>query len=472
VDTSLLRKTWPWALVASILLFAFLASIVDFEPPERRLDRPLGTMEDVEAFARRDDTNVLFILVDTLRASHLGSYGYERDTSPFLDRYASQGIRFARHLAQSSWTKCSMASLWTGLYPMRTGVTRFNEGLPEEALMPSEILRDAGFRTIGIYRNGWVSGYFGFEQGFDRYARPNPSPIPPSVRRENPTVSVVGSDEDATGMAREFLRLHGRGGDRWFLYLHLMDVHEYVYDEQTALFGTSNTDIYDNAILREDQILEAFLKDLAAKGFLEDTLVVITSDHGEAFGERGQEGHARSVYPEVTEVPFVIGYPFELEGGLVVESRTANVDLWPTIFELIGMEGLMDEADGISRVAEIRAAAAGEQLDDAEPVYAFLDQNWGGAGPPQPSVSVSSGPLRYVRGLDVRGVMTESLFDAEQDPQELRDIKESAAEVFEELRELGKEHVAEEPLWEGGAQTLEIDEMELNQLRALGYQVP
>jgi arylsulfatase A-like enzyme len=469
VDTSPLRKTWPWALLVVVLLLAFLAAIVEIDP-DPRIRRSTGSFADVEAFAERDDTNILFVLVDTLRASRLGMYGYERNTSPFFDSYAAGGIRFARHLAQSSWTKCSMASLWTGLYPRRSGVTRFNHGLPEEALMPSEILSEAGFRTIGVYRNGWVTGYFGFEQGFDLYARPSARPIPPSVRRENPTVSVVGSDTDIVDMAMEFLRIHG--DDRWFLYLHMMDVHEYVYDEQSAVFGATNTDIYDNSILREDYILETLLTRLATEGHLEDTLVVITSDHGEAFGERGYEGHARAIYPETTEVPLVIGFPFELEGGLVVGDRSANVDLWPTIFDLIGLGAVMDETDGVSRLPEIQAAARGEVLEEGEPVFAYLDQNWGGAGPPSQSVAVAEGPLRYVVGRDIRGAWSEQLFDAREDPAELRNLREDRPEDFERLQKIAQDHIEEEPKWVEGTPTLEIDEMELNQLRALGYQVP
>ena len=82
---------------------------------------------------------ILFLLIDTLRASRMGSYGYERDTSPVLDQLAAEGARFDRHLAQSSWTKCSMASLWTGLQPPRVGVTKMNSGIPEDAVMPAEI---------------------------------------------------------------------------------------------------------------------------------------------------------------------------------------------------------------------------------------------------------------------------------------------------------------------------------------------
>ena len=214
--SSILSQRWPWVVSAVIVVLVYGATIVEVSAPSD--GRPVGSIEDVASLAERDDVNLLFIVIDTLRADRLGSYGYDRDTSPHMDRLAETGIRFSRHLAQSSWTKCSMASLWTGLLPARTGVTRFNHVLPEEALMPAEILRENGFRTVGIYRNGWVSGYFGFEQGFDVYQKPQGSPLPTKVHRENPTLSLLGNDMSAVEMSIEFLRLHGR--DRWFLYVH------------------------------------------------------------------------------------------------------------------------------------------------------------------------------------------------------------------------------------------------------------
>ncbi|MBW2232886.1 MAG: sulfatase-like hydrolase/transferase, partial [Deltaproteobacteria bacterium] len=152
-DSPLLSKRWPWLTAAAVVLLVYLATLVEvgrLDPD----DRPVGTSEDIAALRERDDLNVLFIVIDTLRAERLGAWGYERDTSPLLDRLASQGIRFDRHLSQSSWTKCSMASLWTGLYPARTGVTRFEQVLSPEAKLPAEILSEAGFRTAGLFRNG------------------------------------------------------------------------------------------------------------------------------------------------------------------------------------------------------------------------------------------------------------------------------------------------------------------------------
>jgi arylsulfatase A-like enzyme len=241
MSTSLLDRRWPWLLAAALLDLAFLSTFVEIRIPPGIERGPVGSADDIARLRERDDLNVLFVLIDTLRADRLGSYGYARETSPQLDRVAARGVRFANHLAQSSWTKCSMASLWSGMYPARTGITRYDDVIPVEARLPAEILKEAGFRTVGIYRNGWVAPTFGFDQGFDVYMRPSSRPVPPQVRIENPTVKLRGTDEDTIAAALEFLRIYG--DERWFLYLHLMDVHEYLYDEESALFGSSYSDI-------------------------------------------------------------------------------------------------------------------------------------------------------------------------------------------------------------------------------------
>src|SRR5262245_306765 len=163
----LLASRWFYAVSAALMILAALASQLEV----RRDARPLGAPADLATLRERPDLNLLFVLIDTLRADRLSSYGYARETSPTLDALAATGIRFARQMSQSSWTKCSMASLWTGLYPVRTGVTRSQQALPEDARMPPEILRAAGFRTFAIWRNGWVGPSFGYSQGFDVYLR-------------------------------------------------------------------------------------------------------------------------------------------------------------------------------------------------------------------------------------------------------------------------------------------------------------
>ncbi|MCH8891567.1 MAG: sulfatase, partial [Myxococcales bacterium] len=290
----LLRSRWLYFVAGALMVVGAIYSQFDI-----RIDpRPLGEPADIEKLQNRNDLNLLFVLIDTLRADRLSAYGYDRETSPNLDKLAATGVRFAEHMSQSSWTKCSMASLWTGLYPIRTGVTRSPQGLPDEVLMPAEILREAGFRTAAIWRNGWIAPSFGFSQGFEVYHSPKSKRIPISVRREKPTLGVTGTDQDVINSAIEFLRAQG-GDERWFLYVHLMDVHQYVYDEDTALFGTTYSDIYDNSIRWTDRVLGALIRDLDVRGLRDKTLIVVAGDHGEAFGEHGREGHARDVHGEV-----------------------------------------------------------------------------------------------------------------------------------------------------------------------------
>lgn len=470
---SILSKRWPWILAASIIA-AGLIFTTFFEVRIGDVDaRPLGTAKDIEALSERDDVNVLFILIDTLRADRLGSFGNERDTSPSLDLLAERGVRFANTLSQSSWTKCSMASLWTAFYPVRTGVTRFDHKLPEEATMPAEILREAGFRTTALYRNGWVSGYFGFDQGFEVYDRPASQKLSPSVRLENPTIKAGGSDLDATASATEFLRIHGK--ERWFLYLHLMDIHEYLYSEETALFGSSYSDVYDNSIRWTDETLGGFFAFLAAEAYLENTLVVIASDHGEAFGERGFEGHARQVYRESTEVPLIFSFPFRLEPGAVVDVRTRNIDIWPTILDLLGLPAI-EGADGRSLVPQILAAVRGEeQPQQGVPAFSFLDQNWGNRNQQAaPSVAVTEGGYRYVLRPVKQYAPGGQLFDRSHDAGELDDLTEREPEMAEKFRKLADSFIENSPPapWGVETPTLEMSEIQLNQLRALGYALP
>jgi arylsulfatase A-like enzyme len=319
-----------------------------------------------------------------------------------------------------------------------------------------------------------VESYFGFGQGFDVYAKPVGKKPPKSVRRENPTISDVGTDLGAVTGAEEFLRIYGK--ERWFLYLHLMDLHEYLYDEDSALFGTAYSDVYDNSILRVNFVLEDLYDILAREGYLENTLIVIGSDHGEAFSERGYEGHARYVYKETTHVPLILSFPFRLEPGIVIEQVTRNVDLWPTLLDLLGLPP-MEGVDGRSQRPAILAAARGELLEPDDPTqevaYAHLDRTWGRRNAePAPTVSVVDGEYRYVRSPRPGDGYDEELFDLSADVDQLEDVHAERAEVAERMSALADSYLEGKPPWSEEAPSLEMDEMQLQQLRALGYAVP
>jgi arylsulfatase A-like enzyme len=429
--------------------------------------RPVGEPAAISELKDRDDLNILFVLIDTLRADRLGAYGYERDTSPNIDALASSGIRFAQHMSQSSWTKCSMASMWTGLYPVRTGVLRSPQAVASEATMPAEILKEAGYHTYALWRNGWIGPNFGFAQGFEVYYSPRARKLPATVRREKPSVGIAGTDQDIVRSAIEFLRT--RDDDRWFLYLHLMDVHQYVYDEDTALFGTTYSDIYDNSIRWVDRVLGRLIHELDTRGLRDETMIVVLADHGEAFGEHGREGHARDVYSEVTTTPFIISLPFRLEEEMVIDSATANVDVWPTLLDLLALPGLEDP-DGSSRVPELLAAAGvGPDPDRSSPRFAQLDENWGRIEKEsRPMIAVSEGGYRLVlRSKSEQG----QLYEQESDPTDQHDIGDREPETRKRLRALVDDYLERPPAPWGSAPEIKLDDAELEQLRALGYSV-
>jgi arylsulfatase A-like enzyme len=177
------------------------------------------------------------------------------------------------------------------------------------------------------------------------------------------------------------------------------------------------------------------------------------------------------VYGEVTEVPFVISFPFRLEPGLVIDSRTENVDVWPTVLDLLGLPSL-PQSDGSSLVPLIRAAAQDQAPPpDGTHHFAQIDQTWGRSDrPPSPMVAVTSGSFRYV--LSTGAQPAEELFDHERDAREVVDVLGTHPEIGAELRAVARTYLDARPPWGGQAPTVEIDEMEQNQLRALGYAVP
>jgi arylsulfatase A-like enzyme len=454
---------------AGVLFVLAVASQVEVRLPAREV----APATELAKLRDRDDLNVVFVLIDTLRADRLGSYGYERDTSPIIDSLGSSGVVFDRVVSQSSWTKSSMASLWTGTNPANNGVLRYKHALPAEAKMPAEIFSDAGIRTAGIWRNGWVAPNFGFDQGFDMYVRPKPGQERAQIQRNTPGRNPLqGTDEDLLNSAAEFLDTFGH--DRFFLYLHFMDVHQYLFDEEAAKFGTSYSDAYDQAINWTDRLVGALVGNLADMDLLDRTLIVIASDHGEAFQEHGFEGHARNLHREVVYVPLILSLPFLLEPGVRVDSTVANVDVLPTILDIMGLPALPN-ADGRSLLPLIEEAAGVEPSGPTDglerPIYSQIDRRWGRpSAESDPLVGVTDGTKRFF--LPIKHPENASLFDWETDPAELDNLIETDTATSESMRALADAYLegATSP-WGVKVKEVELDALRLEQLRALGYVV-
>jgi arylsulfatase A-like enzyme len=428
---------------------------------------PLGSATEITRLQNRDDLSIVLVLVDTLRADHLGAYGYERDTSPVMDRMMAMGIRFARVRSQSSWTKTSMASLWTGAYPATIGIHRYSDALGESALLPAEILREAGFVTCGIFRNGWVAPNFGFSQGFDLYYKPAPSRDPERFAQHNPSAHPLqGTDYDATQAAIQFLRTYR--DKRFLLYVHYMDVHQYLYEAESTRFGTRLVDAYDNAIHWTDRNVGALFAELERLDLIRRTVFAVASDHGESFLEHGQEGHGRNLYAEVTWVPFFLTLPFRLPEPIVVEPLVRNVDIWPTLFDLLGLSA-PDGADGVSLLPLVDVAAAG--ADPAAPAtsVASLDRTWGRArAAPSLVVSLTDWPYRIIAASGEEGAV--ELYELAADPGEQENLAESRPQIVAELRAKVEAYLARRSAGELAVK-VDLDELQLQQLRALGYAV-
>ncbi len=466
---NILDSPWPYFVGAGVLLAAMIATQVEIRPP----DIYRGELSDLVELREREDLNLVFVLVDTLRADRLGIYGYERPTSPNLDELARGGIVFDNAVAQSSWTKTSMASLWTATRPINNGILHYDHVIPEEATLPAEILRDAGYRTAGIWRNGWVAPNFGFGQGFDTYVRPRIGREQARLRRSNPSSGgLKGTDEDILISTRGFLDAFGR--ERFFLYLHFMDLHQYLYDEGAVSFGTSYSDVYDQSINWTDRLIAALFEEFAERQLLKRTIFVIASDHGEAFQEHGFEGHARNLYAEVTRVPLIIIPPFRLEPGIRVETLVSNMDLWPTVLDLMGLPA-MPGVDGTSLVPLVLAAAGHAPAPSIEglerPAFAQINQRWGKRSrEPNPVIGVSYGDYQLFR--PVLNPERSEFYDRSTDPGEHNNLYASDPERVAVLDALADEYVnsAASP-WGRTPETIELNEMQLGQLRALGYMV-
>ena len=314
-------------------------------PAVRQLDRP------------RDQTpNVLVYLIDTLRADHLGVYGYERSTSPNLDALAKDGTVFTESVAQSSWTRASVASIFTDVHPRSHDVNGRLDSLPPDAPTIATLLADGGYVTGAFVTNGNVSKSFGFDLGFETFVH----------LREQKTEEVhVLSDMLTTRAATWLMRLDTTRP--FFLYLHATDPHDpYTprspFREQFVtcrkypdlvrvrdLLGrqltpgeaeavrTELTSLYDAEIAFNDYHFGQLMTWLRENDLYDSTLIVVTSDHGEEFLDHQRWGHGGTLYQEQLAVPLIIKLPGQANAGRVVDDLAQHVDLMPTILELAGV---------------------------------------------------------------------------------------------------------------------------------------
>jgi arylsulfatase A-like enzyme len=411
--------------------------------------------QDVRAKLRQiERPNIVLIVVDTLRADWTTPYGFEAAVSPELQRWADRGVVFERVLAQSSWTKMSMASLLTSLWPRSHGVHLPSDGLSEGALTLADVMKDAGYRTYGVQSNGWLEQSFGFHQGFDHYVFPRGLDPPGELKLS----SLWPHGERVLEEASRLIDAHDTGSP-FFLYLHFMDVHEYAAPPEFKHFGGGPKGFYLAAVRWVDDVIERFRKKLERRGLSESTVMIFASDHGETFGENRSYGHARNVFTPVLHVPLVIRFPFAME-PLRVRSQVRNLDIAPSVLDIAGL-AIPEGFEGESLLPLI--AAPGERGDRRS--FAELGSILFAGTVEQ--ASVNDGSWSMARNLDEG--RREFLFDRELDPLEdanLVDLEQAAAE---RMRAVLDAHLSLEARGDTRATDVRIDPNIAERLRAMGY---
>jgi arylsulfatase A-like enzyme/Flp pilus assembly protein TadD len=398
--------------------------------------------------------NIVLVVVDTLRPDWTTPYGDTRGTTPELARWAAHGVVFEAVRAQSSWTKVSVASMMTSLWPADHGVREVRDALGDGANTLAEQFQNAGYATYGVQSNGWLAATFGFQQGFDRYVFPRGANVPWMKSMVWPHADNVYLE------AERLLDAHAEPAP-FFLYLHFMDVHEYAAPAEFQQFGTDSPGAYRASIRWIDHVLERLRAKLATLGELENTVMILTSDHGETFGEDRRWGHARNARTPALRVPLVIRLP-ETARPLRVPDQVRNLDLAPTLLDLAGIP-IPQSFQGESLLSLLNAepgeAARDRTTYASLPALLFRDATL--------QESVSTGSWSLARDLD--DPRREYLYDLRVDPDEEVNLIEIEPDAADRLRPLLDAQQRRTPLPGAVRSDIRIDPQIADKLRALGY---
>ncbi len=405
-------------------------------------DAPLVALANpvVEPAARasRDRPDVVLIVVDTLRADQLGLYGASQPTSPFLDDLARRSVVFDDAVAQSSWTKTSMASLLTSTLPETNGIRGSEDVMRTTTTTLAAALRNAGYFTAQVQSNPWIHPRFRLTEGFMEYRGLDGWPAADRV----------------SDTALEVLRRRPAGPT--FLYVHYMDVHHpYAPPPAYRSFGDGDAAAYRGEIRYIDDQLRRLFDAFSALGLLEHAVIVVCSDHGEEFGEHGGRFHGGTLFDEVVRVPLLLHGPTVGPPGRV-SGRVRLLDVAPTLLALAGVtiptsfEGVPLPAPGDQ--SPRRTAVSQVGLNDVAPGNDLL--------------AITSGPWRYIvdRRTDRR-----VLFHRRDDPEERTDLATRRPDVVARLDRAATRLLARAPNGTGASGRAPIDAETREHLRALGY---
>ena len=463
--------------------------------------------------APKNRPNVLIYMIDTLRADHTSLYGYARDTTPFLKELGAQGLAFEDCQVQATWTKPSTASLMTSLYSYTHGIIRDYDTIPKGATTLAEQLRAAGYVTAGVVANPFAGLLSGLDRGFDYMSEWL------AVQRYRNEAEDRSTDSAAVNKIL-FPWLERHRDEPFFIYAHTMDPHapyrpppgfeeKFANPAETPEFdrtckkleGTARygggivvsragcarrgvnperfiqraIDRYDGEILHNDRSLEQLVGKLRQLGILDNTLIVVLSDHGEEFWEHGWTAHGHSLYEELTNGVFLIWNPKLIPIPRKITEPVQLIDVLPTVLDLLGLK-IPDVVQGqslapfvkgqafkrrgpvmTSRFAHPEAKRTAAIPENRIDTVALLDTNW---------------KLIYREDAKAAGMNAVELYDRRSDRVEARNVAgQHPREVDRMMAEINKWTEAQKQVRSllGRGAHVTPDPRTIEKLRSLGY---
>ncbi|MEW5802731.1 MAG: tetratricopeptide repeat protein [bacterium] len=382
----------------------------------KQVAAPPSGMREKESVQSR--SNVLLISIDTLRADHLGCYGYQGIETPVIDQLAIEGVRFTSCYTAVPITLPAHATLMTGQYPPTHGV-RDNGTfqLGEESLTLAEIFKSKGYQTAAFVGAFVIDSRFGLDQGFDIY-----DDRMESDEEKSDLLFEERRGEEVVEAALEWLT-HKKPGP-FFLFIHCFDPHApyhppapFSRENQNCDDPDSLASCYDQEIAYTDACLGRLFQKMKEMGVYDKTTICFTADHGEALGEHEEPSHSVFVYDSTLHIPLIVRWPGNVAQGEVIESQVSNVDIAPTLLALARIHGEDSMMQGRSLLLPKGAdeglpssMAQGGEAIYCETYFPFYNHHW------SPLQAVRTAEWKYIKAP------RPELYHLTEDPRELDNL--------------------------------------------------
>ncbi len=463
------------------------------------LTKPKNTSSNENTNLEKTKPNILWIVMDTARADHLSTYGYEKETSPNLDNIAKDGVVYLNNVSPSTWTLPSHASMVTGMFPSKHGADGSWQWLGDNFTTIGEVLKKEGYNTYGISNADSFSQLTNLSQGFDEfvYLPRNPSPLSKlsiiqslgklvdifaiynspldrlyEVLSSPPLGKIDAGATFSNKIAKSYIENSLDSKKPFFMFINYVEPHrpygdtiEYLKDKDLEYpkghmidigrkigenpqwyypqenVEMSNEDkeiinsLYDMDLLYLDQKIGEIVDHLENKSLLEDTLIIITSDHGENLGQHNVVNHVYGIWRELTHVPLIIRYPKYFPKDIKVSTITQTIDVFPTILDVIGNNSF-DRSDlqGYSLLKDNRPQVAyseGRNIQPPNYLELFSEyQNLNQALIGLESRSIQDNRYEYIEISDKEYL----LYDLKNDSNEKNNIIQVVPQKAQELK--------------------------------------